>query len=324
MKRLLTILVLFSFFFVLSTQDALARAGKGGSMGSRGSKTFTAPAKPSKSTSAPSQVQRQHQSVPSSPMAQQAQPSRWGGFMSMLAGGIIGGIIGNLLFSSFAHGAGAGEYAGPGLFDIILIGLIIFLIYRFVVAKKRAEQPVYSGGYQQYSGFDSPQQTPIPTYGSTVYDAPALQSEDLQRGLSHIRQLDGSFDERRFKDIATDIFFRVQTAWSGRSMASVRDILTPEMYELMTKETEEMRSAGRINRLENIAIKNIEITEAWQEEGRDFITVEISAIMLDYVTDEAGRLIEGSNTEPVNFVEYWTFTRPAGPNRWSLSAIQQG
>jgi predicted lipid-binding transport protein (Tim44 family) len=34
-------------------------------------------------------------------------------------------------------------------------------------------------------------------------------------------------------------------------------------------------------------------------------------------------VISGSNSDPVEFQEYWTFTRPVGPNAWKLTAVQQ-
>ena len=53
------------------------------------------------------------------------------------------------------------------------------------------------------------------------------------------------------------------------------------------------------------------------------MTVAFVASVLDYTTDEAGTVIDGSRTEPVRFEEYWTFVRPVGPHAWRLSAIQQ-
>jgi len=80
-----------------------------------------------------------------------------------------------------------------------------------------------------------------------------------------------------------------------------------------------------VNRLENIAVRSVELTETWQEEGRDFVTVRFLANLLDFTTDESGtQLVEGSRTEPVKFEEFWTFARPVGPGAWRLSAIQQG
>ncbi|MDP2725774.1 MAG: TIM44-like domain-containing protein, partial [Syntrophales bacterium] len=80
----------------------------------------------------------------------------------------------------------------------------------------------------------------------------------------------------------------------------------------------------RINRLENIAVRTVDITEVWQEAGKDFITVRLYANLLDYTVDEeSGQVVSGSKTEPVKFEEYWTFTRPVGNNPWQLSAINQ-
>jgi predicted lipid-binding transport protein (Tim44 family) len=68
----------------------------------------------------------------------------------------------------------------------------------------------------------------------------------------------------------------------------------------------------------------VEISEAWQESGQDFVTVRFHANLLDYTVDEAsGQVVSGNRTEPVKFEEYWTLTRPVGNNAWKLSAIQQ-
>jgi predicted lipid-binding transport protein (Tim44 family) len=68
----------------------------------------------------------------------------------------------------------------------------------------------------------------------------------------------------------------------------------------------------------------VELSEVWQEEGKDFITVRFTANLLDYTTDETtGNVVSGSKTEPVKFEEFWTYTRPVGSNSWQLSAINQ-
>ena len=74
---------------------------------------------------------------------------------------------------------------------------------------------------------------------------------------------------------------------------------------------------------ETIAVRSVALTEAWQESGQDFATVQFLASLLDYTTDESDRVLDGSRVEPVKFEEFWTFTRPVGPNAWRLSAIQQ-
>jgi predicted lipid-binding transport protein (Tim44 family) len=97
------------------------------------------------------------------------------------------------------------------------------------------------------------------------------------------------------------------------------------MATALQRDCDRLRAERRINRLENIAVRSAEITEAWQESGQDFVTVHFLASLLDYTTDESGvQVLEGSRTEPVKFEEYWTFTRPVGPGPFRLSAIQQG
>jgi predicted lipid-binding transport protein (Tim44 family) len=110
----------------------------------------------------------------------------------------------------------------------------------------------------------------------------------------------------------------------NRDVDAVENLLTIEMQNEFRREFHRMKTEGRINRLENIAVRGVEITEAWQESGQDYLTVRYRANLLDYTVDErTGQVVEGSKTDPVKFEEYWTWTRPVGPNSWRLSAIQQ-
>lgn len=298
--------------------EAEARAGGGRSFGSRGTRTYRSPAQPT--SPAPG-----YRPQPSPTMPQQQpfpQPQRQGGgFLRSLAGGVVGGLLGGMLFRSLGlAGPGMGG-GGIGLFEIILIGGILYLIYRFVANRRRQAAETAGSGTQQAwrqaESVEPPQQYGFgePSQGGRV--------DETSFGLSHVRQMDASFDENRFRETAQDLFFRVQGAWTRRDLAPVADRLTPEMQVIFRQEIDTQRQRGEINRLENIAVREVDITEAWQEEGKDFITVRFLANLLDYTTDEAGKILSGSDVEPVKFEEHWTFTRPVGPNQWKLSAIQQ-
>ncbi|MBP7033239.1 MAG: TIM44-like domain-containing protein [Pseudomonadota bacterium] len=107
-------------------------------------------------------------------------------------------------------------------------------------------------------------------------------------------------------------------------MSPVRNILTDEMYEVLSEDTRKLRTERKINRLDNIAVRSADITEAWQESGQDSITVRFLASLLDCTIDEStGQVVSGRRTEPVKFEEYWTVARLGGENAWRLSAIQQ-
>jgi predicted lipid-binding transport protein (Tim44 family) len=241
--------------------------------------------------------------------------------MRSLAGGLAGGFLGSLLFRSLGfggYGPMGGGFGGIGIFEILILGAGVFLIYRMLTSKSRNAATSYGSGYQQPDagyGYDNP----------PVRDASLMSSygDELTTNLTRIRQYDPSFDQSTFKESVTDIFFKVQAAWMNRDIESSRSLFAPEILELMRNDVAKMKSAGRINHLENIAMRNVNISEAWQEQGRDYITVAITANVLDYVTDNSGNVIEGSKIEPVKFMEYWTFTKPVGPGTWQLSAIQQ-
>lgn len=90
-------------------------------------------------------------------------------------------------------------------------------------------------------------------------------------------------------------------------------------------ELSSLKAQGHKNRMDNIALRDTEITEVWTESGQDYITVRLHANLLDFTVDEkTGAVVQGSNSEPVEFEEFWTFSRSVGPNSWKLSAVQQG
>jgi predicted lipid-binding transport protein (Tim44 family) len=301
---------------VLLASEAWARAGSGGSGGSRGSRSYSSPAKPPSSPVMPSQ--------PSSPPAYQSPaPARpgWGGMMGgMLGGLLLGGLLGSLFL-------GGGFGGGIGLLEILIIAGLAWLAISYMRRRQPTEPTGYAmAGGGSYGGYAAPPASRYeaqPGGGATVLEPPTGPS-DLERGLAHLRQMDPGFDARRFPEAASDIFFRVQGAWTTRDMAVVSPVLTAEMQGVLQRDCDRLRAEGKINRLENVAVRSAEITEVWQESGQDFVTVHFLASLLDYTTDESGaRVLDGSRSEPVKFEEYWTFVRPVGPNAFRLSAIQQ-
>lgn len=295
--------------------DAFARAGGGRSSGSRGSRSYSSP-----SRSVPSQNPSQQQAAPSP--VQSAQQPGGGGFLRGIGGGILGGLLGGMLFSSLGFGGTGNGLGGTGigLLEILLIGAGGYFLYRMVSGRGRAEEHAYQTSYGQRTN----PKDGVSDYSSTVQ--PSMEGvQDIDVGISNIRQMDPSFDASRFKETAMDIFFRIQAAWMNRDLSSVTALLSDEMKSTFQTDIDNYKREKKINRIENIAVRTVEITEAWQESGQDFMTARFYANLLDYTVDDStGEVITGSKTEPVKFEEYWTLTRPVGNNAWKLSAITQG
>ncbi|MBF0519603.1 MAG: Tim44 domain-containing protein, partial [Nitrospirae bacterium] len=326
MKKHFTVLLIALFLTALVVEEVYARAGGGGrssggsrssaSSGSRGSRTYSAPRTSQQNTQAV-QAQRPVAAAP-----QYATPQRSGFFSSSfgrsLAGGFIGGALGSMLFRSPGYGGGYGGGYGPGyggggigLFDIIFLLIIGYIIYR-VIKSRRGNANDYETTYMTGN------------YESN-YEEPRNQIEamDSVTGLRDIKQFDPRFDEYQFIEAVSNFFFKLQDAWSKRNLEPVKIMMMPEIYVTFNSDVQKMKADGEINKIENISLKQVVITEAWQEKGKDFVTVEISANLIDYTTDESGKLIDGDNVNPTRFTEYWTFVRDTNTNDWKFTAIQQ-
>jgi predicted lipid-binding transport protein (Tim44 family) len=313
-KRPIALVAVSLFAFIWLSQVALesiveARAGGGSSGGSRGSRTYSAPARPTQPTS-PSEPRREAAPPPQqpSPFAPQS-----GGLMRGIGTAILGGFLGSMLFSGLAN-AGFGGLGGSGfgMIEILLFAGLGYFIYR------KFRSPAVATGYgtTQYQNTRdySPQYTP-------VQEAPATNNDIDYRSLT---MMDRSFDPDRFLKTAQDIFFKVQGAWNKQDTTALRSLCGSELMQTWDQELNSLRARGQQNKMENIALRESEITEAWTENGQDYITVRLHANLLDYTVDQkSGNVVSGNNTEPIEFEEYWTFTRPVGPNPWKLTAVQQ-
>jgi predicted lipid-binding transport protein (Tim44 family) len=334
-KKRIRLVGLFSIFIMIlflawsMPSEVLARAGRGisggRSMGSRGTRTttpvrpYTPPSSLGTQPTSPSRSPLTPATPPLTPTPSSANPS--GGLLRGVLGGFAGGMLAHWLFGSSPaqSGPGTSSSSGFGLFDLILLVAIGYFLYRFLVKKPQDQAAGVPGAYQSSATPGTAAPSPY-----VEQQQPAAMQWDLETGLRQIKSMDPLFGEDKFKDQAMDYFFKIQGAWGDRDMNTVKHLLTGEMFGILQEDADKMRQEGQLNKLENIAVREVNLSEAWQESGQDYLTVRIYATLLDYTIDEkTGEIISGSKVEPTKFEEYWTFTRPVGNNPWQLSAISQ-
>jgi predicted lipid-binding transport protein (Tim44 family) len=200
---------------------------------------------------------------------------------------------------------GASFGASWSLLDLLLVNAGIVLLATFLLRRRAASMQPRQEARRGPHGFEAP---------------PGESS--LERGVREIRQTDAKFDPARLAGYTGMVFREVQNAWMTRDIDSLRDRLSPEMYGELQARCGQLRQARHLNRIDGIEIR-AEITEAWQESDRDYVTAYIAGSMVDYIVDEVtGGLVTGSSAIPKDVEEFWTFTCPAGLNFWMLSAIQ--
>jgi len=235
------------------------------------------------------------------------QSQNRGSLLKSIGGGIIGGMMGSMLFRSLGFGGGGGGMGG--ILQILIFAGLGYMVFKFIRSRTGQKTSDSNSGNINSGGF---------------FKGNSSSADTSQSGLSGIIANDPSFNEKSFKDNVMDMFFKIQAAWMNRDLSSASNLLDDKMKDYLQSDIDKLISSGRINRLENIAVRSIDIDEAWQESDSDCITVLIYANILDYTVDEkSGNVLEGSKTEPVKFEEYWTFYRTTGSSRWMLSGINQ-
>ena len=296
---------------MLPTDIAQARAGGGRSSSGRRASTpsyrqpsFSQPTTPRVEPGRPSNAY-------TPPVAATPPPPPRGGFLRTAAGGLAGGFLGSMLFSSLGRGNpggyGGGGYGGGyggggggfGILELLLFAGVAYFGYRWW--RNRQNDGNAAMASDNIVNFRMPQEVAAPALANASRVVTAITAEE-----------------------ASDLFFRIQGAWTRRDLSSVQDILGSEMAAELNKDLQDLKARQRINRLENISIRHVDVGEAWSEAGSDLVGVRFTANLLDYTVEEStNKVVEGSDTDPVKFNEDWTFSRPSTGGRWQLVGIEQ-
>jgi predicted lipid-binding transport protein (Tim44 family) len=290
MKRFLISLLVLAFSALL-VGDALARVGGGRSSGFRSYNSSRV------NTPQPQKQVQQPATQPQPGMQAQPRPSFFSSPMfRMIAGGLL---IGSL-FSMFS-GHGFQGFGAPGLIEILLIGGIIYFIYRWFARRKEAAMMssagAGAGGYQE---------------SAPAYAAPASDKSFNP---------DVSINENFIKDIAKSSFQSVQSAWTRGDLKPVRHLMTDRMFTYLEDQLSQVRASGLRNIVEIVYFQNVELVETDAENEDKVAVVEIDALIRDYKLDSQDRVVEGSKDSPFEIREYWAFVGKGLD--WKLDDIKQ-
>jgi len=216
-----------------------------------------------------------------------------GGFVGMFGALALGGLLGAMFFG--------GTFDGVNLMDIIIFGLIIFLLLKLMARKA---QSAASGGYgstaPHYGDVYQQSQSGSETGGGQAADDVSL--DDLRSAVPK------QFDQADFIDGARNCFVRLQKSWDEGDLADIRQFTTDHVFgeiqdqlhdrdshsqtEIISLEAELLSASGQGNKHEAIVLFRGELKEDGQQ-----------------------HMIE----------EVWHFVKPANNQQpsWVLDGIQQ-
>jgi predicted lipid-binding transport protein (Tim44 family) len=282
---------------VLLTSVVDARVGSGGSFGSRGGRTFSTP--PTTNT-APKAAAPIEKSLTQPGKSTSSQPAGFGGWRSILMGGLIAGAFASILgFGTLASVLGF-------LLQAALIVGVVWLVMSYF--RNRNGHPVVARAEAA---------------GGQVRKNPLYrQSSDWIGGGSDVPLKIESHDFDAFESLLGEI----QLAYGRNDMRALGDRVTSEMLSYFAEELDANAKKGVRNEVSQPTLLQGDLAESWREADSDYATVAMRFNVIDATVDAlSGRVVSGSKTIPQEVTEIWTFRRPRNgtARQWELSAIQQ-
>jgi predicted lipid-binding transport protein (Tim44 family) len=259
--------------------------GGGRSFGSKPIYQRSAPAPSRQPASSPTKSdQAAQQPVGASP----SPMGRWGG---MLGGLFMGGLIGSLLFG--------GGFRGPGLLDLLFVGGGLFLLFRFLRARRMAATSPSAGSTMPFEHGSAS------AWGRTRY-TPSEESE----AAGQQQVLPPGFDAEEFLKGVKTIYARLQAAWDKRDIEDIRSFTSTEVFTEIQQQAKDDPMPGKT---ELLLIKP-SILEV-QDTGQQIIVSVLYDVMLRENEDEFSKQVR----------ELWHFSRDLNnpESFWTLEGIQQ-
>lgn len=289
MKRFLSLAMMFCVALTLSLDANAKRMGGGKSFGSaptHQTRQATPPAN-SAQTAAPGKA------APAAAAAGGA--SRW---LGPLAGLAAGGLLASMFMG--------GGFEGMQILDFLIIGLIAFVIFRFIAARRRqqnAGQPAAAGGY-------APMQREMPAPQPMAPAANSIFGGSSAAAAAPAFNAPSWFNEQRFVEAGKEHFLALQQHWDAAEMDKIAEFVTPQMLSFLKAEREELGDGFQSTYVEELQA---------QLDGIDELADKTVATLTFRGVVKTSRFDQGEA-----FSESWRMERANGDNApWLVAGIRQ-
>lgn len=281
MQRFLSIAMALCIGLTMSFEANAARFGGGKSMGSAPSHQ-SRQATPTTPAAAPTAAGR--------PAASGA--SRW---LGPLAGIAAGGLLASMFMGD--------GFQGMQIFDILIMAVIAFLIFRFITARRRkqqGEQMATAAGpmtYQRENAQQPAQNSIFGGSGAASAAAPVINAPAW-------------FNETRFLEAARSHFQSLQQHWDANEMDKIEEFVTPQMLQFLKKERADLGDAFQSTYIDNL---NVQLDGLDDRADKTIATLTFSGV------SKSSRFDQGEV-----FSESWNMERAQGDNQpWLVAGIRQ-
>lgn len=278
MQRFLSIAMALCLGLTLSLDASAKRLGGGKSFGS-------APTHQTRQADAPSASQPAAASGAAATAGRAAPAasgaSRW---LGPLAGIAAGGLLAAMFMGD--------GFEGIQFLDILLLGLIAFVIFKLFAARRQAQgQPAMAGGMQR----QMPQQ---PIFGGAAATSrPAINAPAW-------------FDEQRFLAAGREHFQALQQHWDSGDMDKLAEFFSPSMLDFLKQERASLGDGYQSTYIDELDV---------QLDGIDELADKTVATLTFRGVAKTSRFDQGEA-----FSESWRMERANGDDQpWLVAGIRQ-
>ncbi len=276
MQRFLSIALVFCLGLTFSIDADARRFGGGKSFGSMKHRQ--------------TQQQQQKPAATQTPNKQGAAAGARPGIGGMLMGLAAGG----LLASMFMGGA----FEGLQFMDILIFGLIGFVIFKLLASRRRQmPQAATAGGPAMQREAHNPAQNIFGSGASTAAAKPVINAPAW-------------FNESSFLQAAEGHFNALQQHWDANEMEQIAEFVTPEMLTFLTNERSSLGDEMQSTYIDDLSV---------QLDGVDEENDVTIATLTFFGVAKTSRFDQGEA-----FSESWRMERRTGDDQpWLIAGIRQ-
>jgi hypothetical protein len=150
------------------------------------------------------------------------------------------------------------------------------------------------------------------TVEETGTDLPTIFDRNLIRAETEFSQEHPEFKLSQFTARANEIYFACQSAWTQRKPELVRPFESENIFQMHQYWINEYLKQGFVNVLREVKLQKVELVKVERDAFFESFTARMYGSMIDYTTQlKTGTVVTGSESQPREFTEYWTFIRSA-------------
>ena len=189
-------------------------------------------------------------------------------------------------------------FEGLQIMDMLIFGLIAFLLFRFLAARRRQAQPAAAGG--------APYQREMPTQAAPN----SIFGGSSAAAIKPVINAPAWFNEQSFVSAGREHFLSLQQHWDANEMDKIAEFVTPQLLEFLSRERADLGEGFQSTYVDDLDV---------QLDGVDDHSDKTIATLTFTGVAKTSRFDQGEA-----FSESWRLERQAGDNQpWLVAGIRQ-